>query len=748
MKLALFSFIAFLLAFFSAESEFQLSNWNIYTSMYNVKTAVFDANGRIWGGTDGGLFVYNRQEDTFKEFRTINGLLSLDISKVAYEPKSQKIFAATSDGILHVISMDYSWKYYLDIKNAGFPNPIITGIVFRENLAYIVGGFGLAVFDSDIGIFTETAQKLGSFQQNTKVNGIIIQNDTIWLATESGIAFAPVASTIADPSSWKNITKTDGLVENNVLSVYFFDDALYAATDFNVMKVLKDTIENVLTLDVWNNVVQLGSYKDKLCVMVKYEFQNVDKSKYWTSYTYMFNGFCVNEYSEDKEIVLFTKKAGLGFIDGDSIIYKYAINPTSNVFKSIATAPDGSIWTATDNSGKSNGFMRYHNGKWTNYITLNYPEIKSNYYYKVAVSSKGNLIASGWGCGFVYGKPSGDTMILNRYDNKNSPLTGIDINPDYVLAGEAVFDNKGLAWIVNNGATSYGPLLLALDEDGNFYPFDNCINESNRTFLTLCIDNAGTKWLGSNSNSGLYYFNEKNTLDNAADDICGIINSSNSNLTSNLISACAVDKNGYIWLGTGLGLNVVLNPTAVLNNSIPIIRKINLLSSQSITNIYIDPLNNKWISTPDGVWVLNPEGSDVIAYLTTENTKLPSNAVFSVSMMPETGEVFFGTEQGLVQCSSLNGEPFQNYDIKCYPQPFEPVIDGLLTIDGLAEESQIFIATVSGSRIRRLDAFGRKTIWDGRDDDGNLVPMGIYLVIASSATTDQTAVQKIAVIRK
>jgi len=72
-------------------------------------------------------------------------------------------------------------------------------------------------------------------------------------------------------------------------------------------------------------------------------------------------------------------------------------------------------------------------------------------------------------------------------------------------------------------------LLVGKDGD-KWYKYTNTDNPIERQFEFLAIDYNGTKWLGSNSDKGLYYYNERGTYDNYTDDKSGILTTSNSGL--------------------------------------------------------------------------------------------------------------------------------------------------------------------------------------------------------------------------
>jgi flagellar hook assembly protein FlgD len=63
-------------------------------------------------------------------------------------------------------------------------------------------------------------------------------------------------------------------------------------------------------------------------------------------------------------------------------------------------------------------------------------------------------------------------------------------------------------------------------------------------------------------------------------------------------------------------------------------------------------------------------------------------------------------------------------------------------------DSEIKILTINGELVRTLNTQSKKTFWDGKDYTGKYVQSGIYLLVAKSLTTKESAVHKIAVINK
>jgi ligand-binding sensor domain-containing protein len=709
-----------------------------------------DDSGRVWTGTGGGVFIYDPVTKNFNGFNNINGLLSLDISSVRWNSVLHKAFIGTYDGTIEISDNDFHWTHVTDIKSAGFPNPVIRDIIFRDSLAYIAGGFGLAILNMNSNVFVETALRLGNFQRLTMINNIMFYDGKIWAATEAGLAYADLNKPIADPQSWINITTDQGLPENETVGIINFNNNIYVATNFTVCRMDTDTFTVLVRNENYDPIKNLSIFKDKIVFSSQYGLRSPDNSILFNNFPAQLLGHLVYNHSQSSiDIVVFYSGNGLGFISSDTLTGYIPDTPISNTFGEITLDTDGRLWSATSKEPTGKGIMVLNNQSWLNINAYQYPQLVSNNYFRISSGPNNEIYAGNWGAGFlITGFDQSGNLRFTHYDTQNSPLTGITSAPLYVLAGNAARDQQGNLWIVNYGELSNGPILLALDKNNVFHTFDNCNRLNDRYYTPMIIDSHGTKWLGSALSSGLLYYNENGTLDNTADDICGIITSNNPNLPDNDITSIAEDDFGVIWVGTTSGLSAILNSGNIINNSTPVIRSISLLSSRQINDIAVDALNQKWLATNDGVVVLNADGTEITASFNADNTPLLNNTVLSIITDKKTGLVYFGTPSGLSVASSLSIEPLQDFSIQCYPQPFDPNKDIQMIIDGIAADAELRIVTISGSLIKVLNTTGRKTIWDGRDEFGNLVSSGVYMILATSTSLNTSSVGKFAVIRR
>jgi ligand-binding sensor domain-containing protein len=86
-------------------------------------------------------------------------------------------------------------------------------------------------------------------------------------------------------------------------------------------------------------------------------------------------------------------------------------------------------------------------------------------------------------------------------------------------------------------------------------------------------------------------------------------------LLSNIVLSLAIDLDGEIWVGLGLGVVIIpdpLNPNSH-STSYP-------LQEQIIQAIAVDAVNNKWIGTKEGIFVVNADGTQLLQSYTVAST--------------------------------------------------------------------------------------------------------------------------------
>ena len=169
-----------------------------------------------------------------------------------------------------------------------------------------------------------------------------------------------------------------------------------------------------------------------------------------------------------------------------------------------------------------------------------------------------------------------------------------------------------------------------------------------------------------------------------------------------------------------------------------------------------DIKNNLWISSIDkGLYVLLDNGipwPDWYGFR-KDNSMLLSDEVTSVAIDNKRGIAYIATSKGINSLKIPFAESKSNFsNIKIFPSPFIIPTQLPMVIDGLMDESSVKIISLSGNIIKNIvlsskNHNGYQVFWDGKDESGEYVSSGIYLVVMY-AKKGKSSVEKIAVIRE
>ena len=153
----------------------------------------------------------------------------------------------------------------------------------------------------------------------------------------------------------------------------------------------------------------------------------------------------------------------------------------------------------------------------------------------------------------------------------------------------------------------------------------------------------------------------------------------------------------------------------------------------------MDGGNRKWVGTNNGVWLLSPEGDEIILRFNSENSPLPSDGIQTISIDPVTGDVYIGTDKGLVSFrGSATEGGTENGEVVTFPNPVPSGYSGTIAIRGLVEDADVRITDISGQLVYRTRALGGQAVWDGKDYTGRRPQSGVYLIFVTNRDGSQT----------
>lgn len=363
-----------------------------------------------------------------------------------------------------------------------------------------------------------------------------------------------------------------------------------------------------------------------------------------------------------------------------------------------------------------------------------------------------------------------DNNIVNYYNYQNSPIERFDgKSNDYEMVTGVKFDASNNLWFLNSQAPTASLIRLT---DGTFHKHNHAelmklndggfTNKSNGNLANIMIDSQGIMWFVNNNwvTPAFYQYDREN------DDITAyesFVNQDGIKITLNNGVRCITeDANHDLWIGTDAGPLVF--ERKAMNDNHPTFAQVKvprndgtdyadyLLSGIDITAIAIDGGGRKWFGTNgNGVYLISADNMTQIQHFTTENSKLLSDIVLSIAINSQSGEVFFGTEQGLCSYISDAIEPAESMDkdhVYAYPNPVNfKNYSGLITVTGLTLNADVKITNAAGYLIAEGRSNGGLFTWDGRDKNGNRVGSGIYNVLTATQDGKKGTVCKIAIVK-
>ena len=234
--------------------------------------------------------------------------------------------------------------------------------------------------------------------------------------------------------------------------------------------------------------------------------------------------------------------------------------------------------------------------------------------------------------------------------------------------------------------------------------------------------------------------------------------SGSGSLPSSNVNTLAIDNDGEIWVGTDKGPCVFYSSYSIFNDSNIDAQNIlieldgtlqYLLQNEIITDIVIDGANRKWFATDGGgLFLMSEDGTSTIYSLSKENSPLFSNKIQALAINNSSGELFIGTEKGILGFKSGATSSNTTFtELVVYPNPVRPDYQGNISIKGMMNNSEVKIVDASGFHIQTVFSRGGQAIWNGRDQNNQPVSSGVYYFFASSEDGYSKAKSKVLIIR-
>ena len=770
---------AFLICLFAVSTIAQVAmgKWRTHFA-YNNVSQIAQSDNKIYAVSEGALYSVDKQDGGLEFYSKISGLNGSTISRIEFDPGSKSLLIIYSTGNIDIMTSGGIINLP-DLYNKQMSaSKDINHILFYQDKAFLSCNFGVLVLNMKKREVADTYY-IGPNASEVKVLNTTVHQGMIYALTANTIFQASVTDNhLVNYEFWSSMSGLPG--SGDFQKLCSFDGQLILQRGGKTWKYSESSWSpymasvNVTYMNVSNQSLNIfdgtSAYLTDLSFSIKTinsigaisdaEFDPTNNTYYFAA-----NALGIISYKQsgnETPVISYFKPAGP------------AVNiPWDMTFsgKKLFVVPGGR-WAGQ--YFRDGNVMMYEDGNWSNIYSKPIQDSTKHAaidFMNVAVDPVDNkhFFVTSYGTGLYEFK---NNAFSKLYIPANSILESVIPSAplDYTRIDGAVYDKDGNLHLTNCQVSGG---IKILQTDGTWAKITNsAVNKPCVSKLLISNQNQHQKWMVSfRTNPGLAVYDDNGTFNTETDDKSTFISAftypeiDNNGLTKLVsiypysIYSIAQDKNGIIWVGTDMGPFLFNNLNNVFNSGytcsrvkIPRNDSTNLadylLVNENIKAIAIDGANRKWIGTGgSGVYLMSENGQQTIQHFTMTNSPLLSNDIMSIAINPVSGEVFFGTSQGIVSYQSNASEAGTSFgDVYAYPNPVRQGYNGVITITGLMENTQVKITDINGNLVCETVSNGSLATWDGKDGHGNKVSTGVYLAICVNADGTQNTITKIMII--
>ena len=682
----------------------QVGTWRNYLAYHDIQQ-IQAAGDDIFVLASNGLYSYNQEDQSITTYDKTKGLNDVKITNIAWNKTAKRLLVLYDNCNIDLLDTSGNIINISDIYTRAITGDKTVNSIYTYNqYAYLACGFGIVKID------VKRAEISESYMLDRNVTDVAVSDNHLYAkivdkkTTLAGTPVIPYGFTTI------NLDSLEAARYKTEIITYYIKGSLSA------------------------NLIDAGQW---------------EKSIYDESSRFVKDNSDYDKYIE----TIKTLNPG---------------GPKYNYFGFMKYANDR-LYTCNGAAGSTPSIQLYYQGEWQFYeedlkdkTGYNYPQVYCLDYDPNNISH----VFAGARNGLYEFQ---DGKFVNFYNSNNSPIepfNGTSFN--YQMVTGIKYDNSGNLWLLNSQAPTTSLIkyangeftklnhseLMKLDEA----PFTN---KSNGNLVNMMIDSQGLMWF-VNSHwhlPALYQYNMENNSIIAYEHF---VNQDGTTLEiTHGVRCVAEDLDHNLWVCTSAG--PLLLERSQMNETNPVFTQVKvprndgtnyadyLLAGIDISAIAIDAGGRKWFGTRDnGAFLISADNMQQIQHFTTDNSKLLSNSILSIAINPNSGEVFFGTENGL--CSYMSdatetNEEMTKDNVYAYPNPVSPDYTGMITVVGLSYNADVKILSSNGALVAEGRSNGGSFTWDGCDQKGRRVASGVYMVATATKDGKKGTVCKIAIVR-
>lgn len=719
-----------------------IGSWRLHVSYSDIHSISVTPT-KIYAAASNGILIFDQTNDDFSSnvstITRLDGLSSNNITQILFDQQRNQLLVTYADGDIDIVRQN-------EIINVNTlkTSPLISGskrinhISRHANLAYLSTDFGMVVFDLVQLAVKETWRDIGTGGTRLEINQSTIFNDSIFLATERGVLAGDLNDNLLDYNNWKRFTT--GVFNGEIQSITNFNSTVYAAINgsgiyeyqSNVWS-LEPYLQNLQFKNLTANQTLIVTTATSLFRVTSANVATEIESQLFENVNIAFEDQAGTLWIGDAQKGLIFDNLGAFFnVIGNGPTFSAGLRLTYNNRNDVMFALSGGFSGSLAPLGNVEPVNAFSQGFWS--VESDRLDKDVTGYH---VSNKVYVASNGYG--LQVDQESG--VIL--YDESNSPLQNVAAGRNVRVTDIAASD-RGV-WVANAGASQS---LHLLKNDNTWLSYSFPLVSAARYPVDIEVDLLGNVWmiLNPSNGGGILVLNPENGQSAYLTDATNA-----GGLPHKSVYSIAIDRDGFVWVGTNSGAAYFPNPAGVFSSAVnavkPVFDNRFLLRDERVTAIEIDGGNRKWMGTENGLWLFNEFGEVQVYNFNTQNSPLVSNKIVDLEINDQSGELFIMTDGGIVSFRSdaTPGELSFN-KVKIFPNPVTNQFNGQVGISGLVTDAIVKITDVSGKLVWQSRANGGSATWNVHDYNGRRAATGVYLVFCIAQDGSESMVGKIAVV--
>lgn len=718
---------------------------------YNRAIGVATDGATVFAISEQSFFSFNAKTGEESSYSKVDGMADVGMSQIAYDASTNTVVLGYKNSDIDLFK-DNTFHNMPDIKIKIFTgSKTINNIFTDRGMAYVSTSLGIVVLNLDkrevkeTYVFTKNSQTIG-------INAFSADDTYFYAATQKGLYRANRNSpNLQLFAAWSALDTTQNFISLATVGQKVFAtgaDSLYVVNG-NSLQYLLRTNKSTVHIDAGKEVLNLCLFNTSQSYVkqLNMSYQLVDSFKFSNP----------KQSTMSADGTLWVADGYDGLTEMNSSVRRSHIPPGPYSYATFDILPyNKDVWIAhggyRDNWGltyNNSGISRFNNETWTNRRGDNTAAMSGMYdIIDVSKDAAGNVYGGSIQEGMVVLRPDG-----SAYRIRQDSLEAKDKEPNVFPATSSETDQGGNLWVTQLGSKNE---LAVRTTDGIWHHY-----ATSPAFTGgfpygaagLVIDDNNQKWYFGPQGRGVIVYNDNGTPESGFDDSYRQFKkgAGYGNLPSELVFCLTKDRDGAIWVGTDDGIGIInCASSAVQADCDAELRIVQydqfagfLFKGQQVKTIAVDGGNRKWVGTNNGIWLISPDANKIILRFTKDNSPLPSDVIQKIAVDPVTGDVYIGTDQGMVSYRGTSTEGgTTNSDVVTFPNPVPSGYGGTIAIRGLAADADVRITDIAGQLVYRTKAQGGQATWSGLDYTGHRPQTGVFLIFVTNKDGSQTHVGK------